>query len=130
MIALDTNILVRVLTRDNLDQFRIAMQFLSRNECWVQTSVIHELEWVLRSFYRYSPSQIADALDVLFATKGLLIAEPERLGKAAEGLRNGLDFSDAYHLAGAIDCRSFITFDHTLIKRAPRVFHQPSVTHP
>jgi predicted nucleic-acid-binding protein len=130
MIAVDTNVLLRVLTRDDMRQFEIAMQFLSRHDCRVQTSVVLELEWVLRSVHRYSPSQIADAFAVLFETGGLFIEEPERLEKAVEGLRNGIEFTDAYHLAGAVSCTSFATFDWPLMKRAPRTFDQPPLIHP
>jgi predicted nucleic-acid-binding protein len=130
MIAIDTNVLVRVLTRDDLRQFEVAMRFLTQNDCRVQTSIVLELEWVLRSVHHYSPTQIADAFEVLFETRGLSIDEPERLGKAVDGLRHGMEFTDAYHLAGAIDCSSFATFDRPLIKRAARVFDQPPLIHP
>jgi predicted nucleic-acid-binding protein len=130
MIAIDTNVLLRVLTRDDMRQHEIAMDFLSGRDCRVQTTVVLELEWVLRSVHRYTPSQIADAFDVLFTTERLFVEEPERLRRSIQGLRDGLEFTDAYHLAGAIDCDSFATFDRPLIKRARRTFEQPPLIHP
>jgi predicted nucleic-acid-binding protein len=130
MIAIDTNILLRVLTRDDLRQFEAAMRFLSQNDCRVQTTVILELEWVLRSVHRYSQSQIADVFEVLFDTEGLSIEQPDRLELAIKGLRSGIEFTDAYHIAGATDCASFATFDRSLIRRAPRAFDNPPLIHP
>jgi predicted nucleic-acid-binding protein len=130
VIAIDTNILVRVLTRDDARQSEAALRFLSQHECRVQTTVVLELEWVLRSVHRYSQSQIADAFGMLLETERLSIEEPERLERAIEGLRNGIEFTDAFHHAGAVGCEAFATFDRPLMNRAPRTFHQPPLIHP
>jgi predicted nucleic-acid-binding protein len=126
-IAVDTNILVRLLTRDQPAQVEPVLSFLEGNACRVQGSVVLELEWVLRSVHRYSRDQIVRAFEVLLGTEGLTVDESDRLAKAVEGLRSGLDFADAYHVAGAHDARAFATFDKHLIKRVSRLFASPPV---
>jgi predicted nucleic-acid-binding protein len=126
----DTNILVRLLTHDDVTQFRKAKLFVAENNCLVQTTVVLELEWILRSVHRYSREQIAKALDMLMETEGLEIEDPVRLKSAVRGLDDGLDFADSYHLAGATDAVAFATFDRDLAKRASRSFTKPPVIHP
>jgi predicted nucleic-acid-binding protein len=126
----DTNILVRLLTRDDETQLRKAKLFVAENNCLVQTTVVLELEWILRSVHRYSREQIAKALNMLMETEGLEIEESMRLKSAVRGLADGLDFADSYHLAGATDAAAFATFDRNLAKRASRSFTKPPVIHP
>jgi predicted nucleic-acid-binding protein len=126
----DTNILVRLLTRDDETQLRKAKLFVAENNCLVQTTVVLELEWILRSVHRYSREQIAKALNMLMETEGLEIEDPMRLKSAVSGLADGLDFADSFHLAGAIDAAAFATFDRNLAKRASRSFTKPPVIHP
>jgi predicted nucleic-acid-binding protein len=127
---IDTNILVRLLTHDDVIQLRKAKLFVAENNCLVQTTVVLELEWILRSVHRYSREQIAKALDMLMETEGLEIEDPMRLKSAVRGLADGLDFADSYHLAGATDAAAFATFDRNLAKRAARSFAKPPVIHP
>ncbi len=67
MIALDTNVLVRYLARDDLEQFNIANELI--NSCTVDQSgyvcreVMIELVWVLERSYKYSREEIADAIE-------------------------------------------------------------------
>jgi predicted nucleic-acid-binding protein len=126
----DTNILVRLLTRDNEAQLGKAKLFVAENDCVVQTTVVLELEWILRSVHRYSREQIAQALSMLMETEGLEIEDPLRLKSAVRGLADGLDFADAYHLAGAFDADAFATFDRDLAKHASRTFARPPVIQP
>jgi predicted nucleic-acid-binding protein len=127
---IDTNILVRLLTHDDVTQLRKAKLFVAENNCLVQTTVVLELEWILRSVHRYSREQIAKALNMLMETEGLEIEDPMRLKSAVRGLADGLDFADSYHLAGATDAAAFATFDRNLAKRASRSFTKPPVIHP
>jgi predicted nucleic-acid-binding protein len=126
----DTNILVRLLTRDDEAQLGKAKLFVAENDCVVQTTVVLELEWILRSAHRYSREQIAQALSMLMETEGLKIEDPLRLKSAVRGLADGLDFADAYHLAGAVDADAFATFDRDLAKHASRTFARSPVIQP
>jgi predicted nucleic-acid-binding protein len=129
-IAVDTNILVRFLTRDDQGQFVKAKRFLSENDCMVQTTVILELEWILRSVYRYDPENIAQMFNMILDTDGLEIEEPLRLQHAVRGMLDGLEFADSFHFAGAAGATAFATFDRNLAKRASRTFSKPPVVQP
>lgn len=122
MIGLDTNVLVRYLTRDDAGQYGRAAALIdaaaNRGEQFVvNTAVLCELAWVLGSSYRYSREEIAGALEQILATAQF---EVERLDDARQALRDfrstKADFSDA--LIGRIN-RSLgaghtVTFDRSL----------------
>jgi predicted nucleic-acid-binding protein len=108
MIGLDTNVLVRYLTRDDPAQYAKAAAFISgasdRGERFVvNVAVLCELVWVLKTAYKYSREEIARALDQIFATAQF---EIERLDDSRQALRDfgatKADFSDA--LIGRINC--------------------------
>jgi len=74
MIGLDTNILVRYLTRDDEYQWRQASDLIQQNQpCFITNIVLCELVWVLRGAnYRLSKDKI---INVLEAMKFLPISE-------------------------------------------------------
>jgi predicted nucleic-acid-binding protein len=129
-IALDTNVIVRFLARDNMKQHTEAALLISQQTCYVQDTVVLELEWVLRKTFRYERDQIVAAFDVMADLNNLKIENQLRLTSALDGYRSGMDFADAYHLAGAADADAFATFDRNLIKRASRTFIKPPVIQP
>ncbi len=122
MIGLDTNVLVRYLTRDDPAQYAKAAAFIDattdRGEQFlVNTPVLCELVWVLGTAYAYSRDQIGRTLEQMFATAQFDI---ERLDDARRALGDfratKADFSDA--LIGRIN-RSLgadytATFDRNL----------------
>src|ERR1035437_2873142 len=67
MTALDTNVLVRIITNDDRSQAARAATFLREQErVFISKTVLLELEWVLRSAYKIGPNAIISALhDVL-----------------------------------------------------------------
>ena len=67
VIAIDTNVLVRILVEDDVAQTRSARSLVERAATdgaalFVSTVVICETTWVLRSGYRSSRTEIAAAL--------------------------------------------------------------------
>ncbi len=88
MIGLDTNVLVRYLTRDDPAQYAKVVAFIDaatdRGEQFVvNTAVLCELEWVLGTSYGYSREEIARALEQIFATAQF---EVDRLDEARQAL--------------------------------------------
>jgi len=55
MIAVDTNVLVRFLVRDDRKQAARAAALLRSSSVWISKNVLLETEWVLRSLYGFSP---------------------------------------------------------------------------
>ena len=58
MIAVDTKVLVRFLTRDDETQFKKAVKLFREPRIFVSESVLFETEWVLRYAYEFSPDAI------------------------------------------------------------------------
>jgi predicted nucleic-acid-binding protein len=101
MIGIDTNVLLRLLVRDDDGQVRAAERFIATH-CtpddpgFVSLVVVVETAWALRRFYLYDRSQIATALESL-----LNVAELE-IESAAEVRSAVADFATS--AAGFVDC--------------------------
>lgn len=94
-ITPDTNVLVRVLTRDDERQARIGEAVLLRAGAVALTlPTLCELVWVLSRGYRYAPPNIAMAIRVLIASEGVVIDGPA-VDAGLEALDAGGDFADA-----------------------------------
>jgi predicted nucleic acid-binding protein len=61
MLAVDTNVLVRIIIGDNPRQTAVADQFIE-NSAWVPVLAVAEATWVLRAIYKQSHADIAAAL--------------------------------------------------------------------
>ena len=120
MRALDTNVLVRALVQDDAAQSRRAQACLSAQPVYIPITVILDLEWVLRSRYRYSPKAIADTMEKLAILENTVVGEQAAVVAAAAKMRQGWDFADALHHALASGCEDFATFDTHLARRAGR----------
>jgi predicted nucleic-acid-binding protein len=120
MIAVDTNVLVRFLVRDDAAQAARAAALIQANEIWVPKTVLLETEWVLRSLYGFSPESMAGALRALAGLRTMFLEDERAVAKALEWFKDGLDFADALHLASAGDAKQFATFDRKLAKQARR----------
>lgn len=126
-VSVDTNVLVRYLTRDNEDEAVRARALLAKGPVLVTTTVILELGWVLRSRYGFSQEQIVQAMTLMAQTDGIVIEQPARFQKVLAAVSRGLDFADALHVAGSADAEAFATFDRALVKAAPSAFDHPPV---
>jgi predicted nucleic-acid-binding protein len=76
MRAIDTNVLVRLLARDDVAQTKAAEAFVSKG-AWVSHLVLAESVWVLDSVYGLSPADIAGALEMLLNHRDLVIERPD-----------------------------------------------------
>ena len=95
MRAVDTNLLVRLLVRDDADQVNAAEAFVSKG-AWVSHLVLAETLWVLDAVYNRSPSQVASAIDRLLNHKELTLQDADVIGLALDHFRSrpSLGFSD------------------------------------
>ena len=121
MIAVDTNVVVRFLVRDDAKQAARAAELIRSNEIWISKTVLLETEWVLRSLYRFSPESLAEALRALAGLERVFLEDETAVAKALEWFREGLDFADALHLASAGNASQFATFDRKLARQASRM---------
>lgn len=137
MIALDTNVLARAIASEiDADaatkyQSKRAQRLLSSGrQLFVPITVIEELEWVLRGAYGMPPDEIAALFEDMLAVNNLSVDRAGAVSQALAWYRQGLDFSDALHLAQSGLCTGLATFDTRFAKTARRLGLKPPVTAP
>ena len=118
MIAVDTNIIVRFLTRDDEAQFLKAYTVFKENDIFIPDSVILETEWVLRYSYNFSIEDICHALRNIFGLPNIHLSNPLLITLAIEWHERGMDFADALHLAQSQHHGKLLTFNKNYIKKA------------
>ena len=118
MIAVDTNIVVRLLTKDDPSQSQISFQLFQEQEIFISDTVILETEWVLRFAYKFSASDINRALVKLFGLANVHLHDANKIARVLDWYRSGLDFADALHLAQSQHCPQMYTFDRKFSRKA------------
>lgn len=118
MTAIDTNIIVRLLTGDDASQCRQARRIFENHEVFIPDTVILETEWVLRFAYKFEPADINGAFTKLLGLPNVRVLRPDSISKAIEWHRQGLDFADALHLAASQNQTRFLTFDAKLVRKS------------
>jgi len=118
MVVIDTNVLVRFLTRDDAEQARRARVLVETEAIYLPLTVALETEWVLRAGYRFASADIIAGLRGFAGLPGVTVEAPERLARALALAEDGMDFADALHLCAAEAGWSFATFDARLVKSA------------
>jgi predicted nucleic-acid-binding protein len=95
MRALDTNVLVRLIVRDDPNQVRMAEEFVARG-AWVSHLVLAETVWVLDAVYDRTGEQIATAVDMLLNHADLTLQDSDVVALALDTFRRypALGFSD------------------------------------
>ena len=121
MLAVDTNVLVRVLVDDPtaLDQCRVARQVVSEaGEVFVSQVVQIETVWVLVSAYGLSKKRLQDTLGAIAHHPAFHLQRREVFLSALQRyLTAGADFADCMILAESGDAgHELVTFDRKLGK--------------
>ena len=117
VISVDTNIVVRLLTQDDKQQYEISFK-LFQSEIFICDTVILETEWVLRFAYKFAPSNIYQAFTKLFGLENVYLTNANKIAQILEWYQLGLDFADAFHLAQSQHCTQMYTFDRKFINKA------------
>jgi predicted nucleic-acid-binding protein len=118
VIAVDTNLVVRLLTRDEEGQYQRARKVFREKQVFLPDTVLLETEWVLRFAYEFPRDMISAALENLCGLPNVRLANPQLLFMAIAWHKEGLDFADALHLAQCQPCTEFLTFDAKLVRKA------------
>jgi predicted nucleic-acid-binding protein len=103
MIAVDTNLLVRLLTKDDPNQAKRAAKILESDVIFIPKTVALETEWVLRHAYGINKDAIMKGFQKIM------------------GLPNVRVEADALHLASSMKADKFVTFDNAFIKKARKL---------
>jgi predicted nucleic-acid-binding protein len=117
MRAVDTNVLVRLITRDDAAQAVSADAFVA-NGAWVSLLALAEATWVLSAVYELTPAKIATAIEMLLEHEDLTLQDADAVSLALEDFRKRprLGFSDCLLLEMARKAGHLPlgTFDRTL----------------
>jgi predicted nucleic-acid-binding protein len=127
MIALDTNVLVRYLLKDDAAQFERARALIeSAERITAPATVLLELAWVLE-VCDCSRKDIARAFRLLVGLPNFTIRQLDSLLYAIRWYEEGMDFGDALHLAMSYQDEALATFDRDFAKIAKRAGAFPEV---
>jgi predicted nucleic-acid-binding protein len=124
MIAVDTNVLVRLLVKDDEAQTRKVIVLFKRlsdaaDTAYVCDVVLCEVVWVLQACYKLKRKQIAVALRQLLSARQLTFDSPDQLSRALAAFEQGRgDLADYVirERAKAAECDCVATFDKSLHK--------------
>jgi predicted nucleic-acid-binding protein len=137
VIGLDTNVLARYYVRDDSDaesaKQRQAAQTLMESGAplMVCKTVLLELEWVMRGYYEFSPTETAKVLNHLLSLPHVNIEDRESVAQALPHTAAGLEFADAMHYCAYRSCDSIASFDDKkFARRTHRLGLSPRVTVP
>lgn len=95
MRAVDTNVLIRLVARDDPKQVAAAEAFVAAG-AWVSHLVLVETAWLLRSVYSLGPAAIATAVEMLLNHRNLALQDEDTVAAALRQYRNrpSAGFSD------------------------------------
>jgi predicted nucleic-acid-binding protein len=99
MRAVDTNVLVRLITRDDARQAASADAFIE-NGAWVSILALAEATWVLATVYERSHDDLATAVEMLLNHRSLILQDSDVVAAALDTFRSrrAVDFSDCLML--------------------------------
>jgi predicted nucleic-acid-binding protein len=127
MIALDTNLLARLLLGDDAAQHARVKALLRTDQVFTAPiTVMLELVWVLEA-NDCTPAEIERGLNLLLGLANFRPKQADALREALRGYAQGLDFADALHLALSAGDEAFTSFDKALARKAARLGIAPRV---
>lgn len=124
MIALDTNVLVRYLVKDDVRQWESAKTVVERaldrgDGLFVGQIVLCEMSWVLSSVYEYSRDEVRATLRAVVASGNIVVEHADEVHRALEAHARGKgDIADYLIRERALSsgCDEVATFDRALLK--------------
>ncbi len=117
-IAVDTNVLVRAAVRDDAEQTDAATRLMGRAEMVaIAVPCLCEFVWVLRSVYRFRPSDIAKAIRILLTAENVETNRPA-VDAGLAVLDAGGDFADGViaHEGRWLGAETFVSFDRKAVE--------------
>lgn len=119
MRAADTNVVVRLIVRDDARQVAAAEAFIASG-AWVSHLALVEAVWVFKTVYEFSAAKIVEAVGMLVQHESLILQEPDVVLAAVELHRSrpAVGFSDCMilELARKAGHGPVGTFDRALAK--------------
>lgn len=119
MRAVDTNVLVRLITRDDARQVAAADEFVDKG-AWVSVLALVEATWVLSAVYELGARDLAKTVEMLLNHRSLTLQDPDVVAEALKSFRRrpATGFSDCMllELARKAGHLPLGTFDRGLSK--------------
>jgi predicted nucleic-acid-binding protein len=127
VIAVDTNVIVRLVTADDPGQLETARALFQGGDLWICRTVLLETEWVLRYSYELNRTVIQEIFRKLLGYSGLQMEARDAVLRALVLYDRGMDFADALHLVSSGEADLFATFDRPFAKLAQDLESEPQV---
>ena len=121
MIAVDTNLLVRLLTHDDPGQAKRAAKIMEAGDIVIPKTVLLETEWVLRHAYGIDKEVIKRGFQKMMGLPSVRVEDQQTVFQAISWYASGLDFADALHLASSMKADKFVTFDRAFMEKARKL---------
>jgi predicted nucleic-acid-binding protein len=120
MTAVDTNVVVRLLTGDDPKQAAAAKTLFASEPIWIAKTVLLETGWVLRSLYGFEESAIRDAFIKLLGLKNVHTEDEPAVAAALALAVHGIELADALHLSSSPAGAVCVSFEQSFVRRAKR----------
>ncbi len=127
MIAIDTNLLLRLVLDDDPGQQARVNALLKTGQLFTApATVLLELVWVLQS-RGFSAAHIVHGLTTLLDIPNFKPGDEIAIREALHGYQSGMDFADTLHLALSSKHQQFMTFDKDFRRKAKKLGLHPEV---
>lgn len=121
MIAVDTNVVVRLLVNDDAHQAEQARELFESDAVWIGVTVLLEAIWVLEAVYELGTAEVVAALRGLLGLPNVRAEDASAVAAALDAASKGLELADALHLLRTPDDMEFVSLDHGLVKAGQRL---------
>ena len=124
MNGLDTNVLVRYLVQDDMEQWKLADEYIkevkaNNDTCFINNIVLCELVWVLKTSYKLSRDEIIDVIEKILRVDAFDFENREAAWWSVQQMKeHKADFSDFLikKINQQAGCAETVTFDAKLQK--------------
>jgi len=124
-VIVDTNVIIRFLTKTPLDQYQRALALMEKVSAGdvvlrLSAAVVGEVAAILHHVFKTPQAEVATTLLALVDARGVIVEEEDVVRPALEHSRDlkGIDFIDAYVAAKArVEGLPVASFDKGLHKK-------------
>jgi predicted nucleic-acid-binding protein len=118
VLSVDCTVLVRLIANDDPKEGKRAAALFATDEIFVATSVLLETALVLQHGYRLERAALTKSLRCVLGLPNVVTQNPIEINRALLMVEDGMEFSDAVHIASSSSAAGFRTFDADLIRQA------------
>jgi predicted nucleic-acid-binding protein len=118
MVAVDTNVVVRLLVADDATQYAAAREVFVAGPVWISKTVLLEAAWVLTSVYDLAEADVVTSFRQMLGLVNVEVEDSSAVGAAFELSGLGMEIADALHLSARPSGAVFATFDRAIGRKA------------